>query len=114
MTDIEVSVLELKVLPLHPYQFSLGFLKALCLAPYCSRSILMALTMSCPIAACICIQMIFFCIGLYIFLQTIKPCKLTLMHYLILFQPTSYSLTVISATVRLCPERGIPPRQLYY
>ena len=33
--QIEVSVLELKVLPPHPYQFSLVFLKALCLAPYC-------------------------------------------------------------------------------
>ena len=33
-SHIEVSVLELKVLPPHPYQFSLVSLKALCLASY--------------------------------------------------------------------------------
>jgi len=32
--------------------------------------------------------------GLHIPLQTIKPCRLTLIHYLIGFQSTSYSLTV--------------------
>jgi len=30
------------------------------------------------------------------------------------FQPTSYSLTVMSAIVCLCLERGIPPCQLHY
>jgi len=65
--------------------------------------------MSCPTVACICMQTIFSCIGLYILLLTIKPCRQTMMHYLTGFQPTSYSLTVISASVSLCLERGIPP-----
>ena len=34
--QIEVSVLQLKVLPPHPYQFSQVSPKALCLAPFCS------------------------------------------------------------------------------
>ena len=72
------------------------------------------LTMSCPTAACICMQTIFSCIGLYILILTIKPCRLTLMHYLTGFQPTSYSLTVISASVCLCLKRGISPCQLHY
>jgi len=47
-------------------------------------------------------------------LLTIKLCRQTLMHYLTGFQPTSYSLTVISASVWLCLERGIPSCQLHY
>jgi len=37
------------------------------------------LLMSCPTAACVCMQMIFSCIGLYILLLTIKLCRLTLL-----------------------------------
>ena len=46
--------------------------------------------------------------------KTIKPCSLTDIDALTEFQPTSYSLTVISASVYLCLERGIPPCQLHY
>ena len=66
----------------------------------------MALPMSCPTAACFCMQTIFSCIDLYILLLTIKPCRLTLMHYLTGFQPTSYSLTVLMQVYACVSKEG--------